>query len=69
MVRLAALLALMPVAIGPLPAGGMTITATLCSGSTPRIIEIPLPSDEEQPVRHQPACHTLCPRKKIDPAQ
>ena len=69
MIRLVALVALMPVAIGPIPQSNMILTASACLVSGPRTMEIPLHSDDQLPVSHQAGCHALCPRKKIDPAQ
>jgi hypothetical protein len=63
-----AILALVPVMIGPLPAGddGSSLTAVLCNGGT---IEIPL-GDNDQPAPadcHPKGCHAGTCRGKGDP--
>lgn len=51
-----AVLALVPVMIGPLPTGDKTITAVLCNGGT---ITIPVGKDGPEPPRdcHPKGCH------------
>ena len=62
-----ALLALIPVMIGPLPAQAETITAKLCNGGT---ITIPL-GDDDAPVQdencHPKGCHAGSCRAKTVP--
>ena len=61
--KLIALLALVPVAIGPLPADERTITVALCLGGE---ITIPIGGDDEEPRRgcHLQACHAAAWRPK-----
>ena len=61
--KLIALLALVPVAIGPLPADERTITVALCLGGE---ITIPIGGGDEEPRRgcHLQACHAGACRAK-----
>lgn len=61
-----ALAALVPVLIGPLPAGADAITARLCNGGT---ITIPLSDDgpDDKGNCHPKGCHAGTCREKDDP--
>lgn len=61
------LAALVPMAMGPLPVSGASITAQLCGGGT---VEIPLRRDRE-PVLPCPekGCHAGSCRKRFDLSQ
>jgi hypothetical protein len=62
-----ALFALLPLAIGPLPAAQDSITAAICGGGT---IEIPIERDQQpQPPCAAKGCHAGSCRKKFDLAQ
>ncbi|MBX7458243.1 hypothetical protein K3152_08290 [Qipengyuania sp. 1NDH17] len=64
---LAGLIALMPLALGPLPASDRTITASLCNGGS---IEIPLRREAPpEPPCAAKACHSASCRKRFDLAQ
>ena len=60
-----AILALLPVAIGPLPQKEEVLVAPLCNGGT---VEIPLGGKDEVPSRdcHQQACHAGNCRERLD---
>ena len=64
---LAAIVGLMPLGVGPLPAEAQVLTAKLCNGGT-----IDIPIRREQPA-DQPCiakgCHAGSCRKRIDLAQ
>lgn len=66
MIKVFALLALIPGAIGPLPQGEEVLVATLCNGGT---IEIPLGDgdgrDSERDC-HPQACHAGTCRERFD---
>ncbi|MFA6219774.1 MAG: hypothetical protein WC692_08335 [Erythrobacter sp.] len=69
-----ALAALLPAAIGPLPAQARSITALLCTGDgTTRSVEIPLdvPMNDAPapPPCHAKGCHAGSCRKRFDLAQ
>lgn len=61
--KLVAVLALVPVALGPLPADERAITVALCLGGE---ITIPIGGDDEEPRRgcHLQACHAGACREK-----
>ena len=63
----AALLGLLPLALGPLPAAEATIAAQLCGGG---FVEIPLRRKAPpEPPCIAKACHSAACRKRIDLAQ
>ena len=66
-----ALLALLPVVIGPLPPSAATMRIVICSDLSSRTIEIPIPGEE--PITPDPcpakACHAPCTRKQFDRSQ
>jgi hypothetical protein len=66
-----ALAALLPVALGPLPAKGRSITAVICSGNGGSLlIEIPIDEDTPaQPPCSAKGCHAGSCRKRFDLAQ
>lgn len=63
MIKALAIVALVPIALGPLPQEERVLTASLCNGGT---ITIPLSDDEDAPQRdcHQQACHAGTCREK-----
>lgn len=63
--KLLALLAFVPVALGPLPQEGRTLTVSLCLGGE---IEIPLDGGKEEDGRgcHPLACHAGNCRERFD---
>ena len=63
MIKLIALAALLPVALGPLPQEERVLTARLCNGGT---ITIPLDDRDDAPGRdcHPDACHAGTCREK-----
>ena len=62
-----AVMALLPLAIGPLPAQARSITAQICGGGT---IEIPIERDPQpQAPCTAKGCHAGSCRKKFDSAQ
>lgn len=63
--------ALLPLAIGPLPAGGKSLQATLCSGGDLIAITIPIRDRDPQlpPPCTMKGCHAGCSRKKFDMTQ
>lgn len=66
--KLLALIALFPVAIGPLPQGERSLTIALCLGGE---ITIPLGNKEKSPKRdcHQEGCHAGSCREKTKRAK
>lgn len=66
-----ALLAFLPVTIGPLPPSAATMRIVICSDLSSRTIEIPIPSKEPITPDSCPAsaCHAPCTRKQFDGAQ
>ena len=65
MTKLVAIVALVPIAIGPLPEKQEVLVAALCNGGT---IEIPLGDQDGEPRRgcHQQACHAGNCRERFD---
>lgn len=61
--KLLAMLALVPIAIGPLPQGERVLLARLCNGGT---IAIPLGDGDREPQRdcHPKGCHAGACREK-----
>lgn len=66
--KILAILALIPVAIGPLPEEQQSITSALCNGGT---ITIPLGDNEPEPSGdcHQKGCHAGSCREKTKRAR
>lgn len=64
---LASLLALLPLALGPLPAPQTTLATRLCGGGS---VEIPIKrKSPPDPPCHAKACHAGSCRKRFDLAQ
>ncbi len=61
--KILAVMALVPLAVGPLPQEEQSITAALCNGGT---ITIPLGDEDREPRRdcHQKGCHAGSCREK-----
>ncbi len=66
-----AVVALLPVAIGPLPQNVATIRIVICSDYGIRPMEIPIPGKEPEMPEPCPAkaCHVSCSRKQFDRSQ
>lgn len=65
--KLLAILALVPIALGPLPSEERVLTIGLCSGGE---ISIPIGDDDDGPKRdcHLQGCHAGTCREKTKPA-
>lgn len=69
--RLVAVLGFLPAMTGPLPRPETGMRVTICSSLGPRTVKIPLPgpAPEDRHPPHPAACHVVCSRHRIDPAQ
>lgn len=63
-----ALLSILPMCLGPLPAREQVIEARLCEGG---VVSIPVPQRDAPPAPScdMKGCHASCNRKRIDPSQ